>query len=101
MIFKLLLALEFLFRHAGRSLYRIARFLYYFRVGKENKYPTCCVLHFALDGVFTNRYPAVRRGSIFDGTPYVYVPCGYHKGRHPEWAPWQDEPRRQINLFEK
>jgi hypothetical protein len=95
---------ELIFARIGKWAYKIARFLWHFRTGKENGYPTCCVIHFSWDMIQEpKRYPAVERGSIFDNTPQVYVPCGFHKGRHPEWAPWDGvggKHKNQLRLFQ-
>lgn len=85
----LLRKLERLLKFVGKRTWLVGSFLYYFRMGKENGYPTCCVLHFSFDRVRDKDIlSAVERGGIFDGTPYVYVPCWYHKGRHSHWTPW-------------
>lgn len=100
---KILHRLERIFRFVGKRMWLTGSFLYYFRMGKENGYPTCCVLHFTLDRVRSKDiWSAVERGSIFDGTPYVYVPCRFHKGRHPNWTPWDGTHgyhRHQMRLF--
>lgn len=95
---------ENIFGRTGKRLIRVARFLWYVRMGRENGYPICCVLHFALDRVQDKQIlSAVERGGIFDGTPYVYVPCRFHKGRHPYWTPWDGQGgygKNQLKLFQ-
>lgn len=98
---KLLYRLERLLVHVGKASRRLYVFVRYFRLGKENGYPTCCVLHFALDGGRGKENSAIRRGSVFPqgNENHHYVPCAYHKVVHPDWAPWEGYSRRQLQLF--
>ena len=70
--------------------FRVRRVIFHIRRGKENKYPRCCVLHFVLDNAWHSSSCAMRRG-IINRTIVeedVYVPCLFHKKRHPLWEPW-------------
>jgi hypothetical protein len=104
--------LEKLCAHTGRTLLRVARFSYYVRAGITLRYPICCTAHFAWDvsnpklkGKTLTHGPAVKRGSIFvrmrkDGkTKKLYVPCGFHMGRHPGWKSYGTKPLTQLRLF--
>lgn len=81
-----------------RSCLRCASFLYYLRTGKEFNYPTCCVLHFAWDAA-RKKPPALRRGSVRISATMEYVPCAFHKGRHPKWKPFRRGTSHQPTLF--
>lgn len=59
--------------------------------GRRHGYPLCCVLHFVAAAPFGVLGQAVRRGGCRevrpDGSLKTWVPCHYHKGRHPAWRP--------------
>lgn len=86
----------------SRGTSRCAAFLAYIRIGKGHGYPICCVIHFAWD-VVHQRPPGLLRGGIAypDGRDTVYVPCGLHKGRHPNWSPHRGFSSRQLILFKE
>lgn len=98
---KVMYRLERIFYRCSKMLFYPYSFLWYFRMGKKNRYPTCCIVHFAWDGARQKRGMAVRRGIIFVSEKSSYVPCWFHKGRHPEWAPYErfPKPRNQLKLF--
>lgn len=97
----------------GRKFLRIASFSYYLRTGLGYEYPICCTLQFAWDvsdlrhqkRSFRNANgPAIKRGSILagvreNGEKKLYVPCSFHKGRHPGWEPYHKGSRYQLRLF--
>lgn len=98
---KFLDVVMFFLKHSTRATGRTHAFLHYFRIGKGYGYPTCCVVHFALNMANGkhDRYPARERGSIVTDEKH-YVPCGLHIRRNPNWRAWdEDRNRRQLRLF--
>jgi hypothetical protein len=69
---------EYAIGRTGSRLHTVANFLRFFRYGMQNRYPICCILHFSLDNVRPDKFPAKERGSIDQGTDSVYVPCRWH-----------------------
>lgn len=98
---KLLHILEAINKHISKSTFRVYVFLRQVRIGKENGYPTCCVIHFAWD-IIHKRPPGTLRGGIHKpGAEMVYVPCIFHKWlKHPDWSPYFEEHRTQLKLFD-
>lgn len=49
--------------------------MHHLRQGLDDGYPLCCVLEFVEDCLVRGWHPAMRRGSVPDGSGGVYVPC--------------------------
>lgn len=100
---KQLKLIEYTFGYTGKYCTKVARFLHTVQVGLEEGYPICCVAHFSFD--YANDYkvaPALSRGSIRRSPDSTYVPCIFHKRRHPLWEPYEKYGRKygQLKLFE-
>ena len=98
---KILYRIEHRIGRIGNRIIYAAQFFRYLRLGIENGYPKCCVLDFAVGGWQGKHDMAMRRGSIFDGTDEVYIPCRFHVGRHKAWRAWNEDdvPWTQLRLF--
>jgi len=97
---KTLYVLEKLFYWPARTVMSVSIFLYYLRVGIIYGYPLCCVLHFSFEGAIGGNKQAIRRGIVDLAEDKGYVPCFYHKGRHPKWEPVEDQGLIPLSYFE-
>lgn len=70
----------------AKTLWRMEYFLRDLRRGLLYRYPPCCTLQFALGTALRVQHQALRRGCVVTDDN-KWVPCIYHKKRHPQWEP--------------
>jgi len=88
MLYKYLYLLEKVFFWPSRIVMGVAIFLRHLRLGLHYGYPLCCILQFSISRALgIHKLQGLRRGGVRLGPTKVYVPCSYHKGRHPNWRP--------------
>lgn len=99
---KLLWALENFFFWPARIVMGVAIFLKDLRWGIYYGYPMCCVLQFCFQRATGIRpKQGLDRGGVRIAEGRVYVPCSYHKERHPNWrshAEWFAEAKHEKSI---
>jgi len=90
---KFLHILELVIFIPSRIVLGVALFLRSLRFGIYYGYPLCCNLNFSLGYAFGPIKHGLRRGGVHITEEKVYVPCRYHKGKHPCWVPHSQDPR--------
>lgn len=95
MTLRLLWLLEKLFYWPARPVMGVSIFLKDLRWGIYYGYPLCCTAQFAFGAAIGSGKlkMGLRGGGVHITATKVYVPCIFHRGRHPQWLPYSKDPR--------
>lgn len=91
-------ALEQFFFWPARIVMGVAIFFKDLRLGIHYGYPLCCVTQFAVGHAIGVSRQGVRGGGVELTPTKVYVPCIYHRKKHPRWVPFYKQHRVTIAM---